>query len=431
MTTRRPAVRLALALSLALAPPAGARVFTVATPQPFALPGGIAGNVLPAPNVDGCGLLGGCPRDFLAFRVALDPASASIAEVRATVPDRLTMDGIGYTSSVVDRQPDGVGIVFIGDVGRWFWVTPPPLQGGERTTILVAAYAAGDLPGSVGGAFLFEDTGSVLHPGPDHVPLIESLCGNGAVDGGGGLFPETCDDGNTVDDDCCSESCVASAVGDPCSDHDACTTGELCGATTCEGGTPVTCGACEQCYTQAGCAAIPRAPAECRTSFVPGRSVLTLRDGANPRGDRASYKWLKGSVTTPSDFGQPLTDDGWDLCVFDGTGQLVLGASAPAGGTCAGRPCWKSLPGRGFLYKDRERTPNGMDVVKLEAGADGRASAVATAKGPTLTMPALGAFTFPLYVQLQGENGQCTFSAFEAANARRNDASLFHGRSTN
>jgi cysteine-rich repeat protein len=419
-----------LGISLSAVASAVARTFTIPSPLPFAA-GGVSGTLLPAPNVDGCAMLGSCPRDFLAFRVALDAGSAPLQEVQVTIPDRPTANGAGYTSSIVDRQPDGVGFLGVGDSVRWFWPNPPRLQGGERTSVLVAAYYDGDLPGSVGGAFLFIDEGDISYPGPEDVALIESTCGNGTVDGGGGLWPETCDDGNAVDDDCCSESCVASADGAACSDHTACTTGETCTALTCGGGTPVTCGACEDCFPQAGCAPVPQAPVLCRTPFTPGRSKLVLRNKANPKADLVNHKWLKGSQTDVGDFGTPETTDGWDLCIFDGTGDLVLGAAAPAGGTCGTRPCWRAIGSRGFRYKDRDRTPSGMDKLTMKAGGNGLSSVVATGKGGTLDMPALGNFAFPLHVQVLGDNGECFYSVFEAQNAARNTSELFVGRSTN
>jgi hypothetical protein len=71
-----------------------------------------------------------------------------------------------------------------------------------------------------------------------------------------------------------------------------------------------------------------------------------------------------------------------------------------------------------------------MDELLLKSGADGFASAIAVGKGPNLHMPALGSLTFPLYVELQGKNGQCTFSYFEPQNASRNDGVQFRGTST-
>ena len=62
-------------------------------------------------------------------------------------------------------------------------------------------------------------------------------CGNGIVEP-----REECDDGNTVDGDCCSSSCTLDARGAPCSDGVFCTAGDECdGAGNCIPGGPNDC----------------------------------------------------------------------------------------------------------------------------------------------------------------------------------------------
>ncbi len=59
------------------------------------------------------------------------------------------------------------------------------------------------------------------------------VCGNGVVESSGS---EECDDGNTVDGDCCSSTCTFEAAAVSCDDGDAGTTGDQCdGAGVCEG----------------------------------------------------------------------------------------------------------------------------------------------------------------------------------------------------
>jgi cysteine-rich repeat protein len=54
------------------------------------------------------------------------------------------------------------------------------------------------------------------------------VCGDGILDPG-----EDCDDGNTVDGDCCSSSCKFETGA--CTDHDGCTTGDVCNHGVCAG----------------------------------------------------------------------------------------------------------------------------------------------------------------------------------------------------
>jgi cysteine-rich repeat protein len=58
------------------------------------------------------------------------------------------------------------------------------------------------------------------------------LCGNDNLDPG-----EQCDDGNTLDGDCCAHDCTFEAAGSPCDDGIACTSQDACdGAGLCRGG---------------------------------------------------------------------------------------------------------------------------------------------------------------------------------------------------
>ena len=64
-----------------------------------------------------------------------------------------------------------------------------------------------------------------------------AVCGNSIVEAG-----EQCDDGNTLDGDCCSSTCQFEAVDSPCPDGQFCNGSETCdGAGSCQAGTPVDC----------------------------------------------------------------------------------------------------------------------------------------------------------------------------------------------
>jgi cysteine-rich repeat protein len=68
--------------------------------------------------------------------------------------------------------------------------------------------------------------------------LFALSCGNGTADAG-----EACDDGNTLDGDCCSSTCQVEADGSTCSDALDCTLGDTCASGlcgVCQVGTPCT-----------------------------------------------------------------------------------------------------------------------------------------------------------------------------------------------
>lgn len=70
-------------------------------------------------------------------------------------------------------------------------------------------------------------------------PVLATSCGNGLLEPGEG---EACDDGNTLDGDCCSASCSFESAGSPCSDGSACSDGDACdGAGGCLAGPPLDC----------------------------------------------------------------------------------------------------------------------------------------------------------------------------------------------
>ncbi len=65
-----------------------------------------------------------------------------------------------------------------------------------------------------------------------------AACGNGIPESG-----EECDDGNTLDGDCCSSQCLFEPGGSVCADGLFCNGDETCdGAGTCDAGAPVDCG---------------------------------------------------------------------------------------------------------------------------------------------------------------------------------------------
>jgi cysteine-rich repeat protein len=94
-----------------------------------------------------------------------------------------------------------------------------------------------------------------VYTGPTHdLGLARALladlgwdCGDGVLDAG-----EQCDDGNTVNGDCCGAACQWEAPGAGCDDGDGCSAGESCdGAGTCFGGGPVFCDDGNRCTADA------------------------------------------------------------------------------------------------------------------------------------------------------------------------------------
>src|SRR5881296_9628 len=114
------------------------------------------------------------------------------------------------------------------------------------------------ITGSPCGTNFFRVEGPGLPPGGVETDLWSvlgkkvAICGNGFLDPG-----EQCDDGNTLDGDCCSSTCQFDPAGAPCTGTNVCLTATTCdGAGVCGGGTP-TLAACNDgnaCTTADTCA---------------------------------------------------------------------------------------------------------------------------------------------------------------------------------
>ena len=51
-----------------------------------------------------------------------------------------------------------------------------------------------------------------------------------------------------------------------------------------------------------------------------------------------------------------------------------------AGLDCAGKPCWKALGTKGFLYKDKDLSSDGVQLIKLLGGDEGKSKILVKAK---------------------------------------------------
>jgi hypothetical protein len=151
------------------------------------------------------------------------------------------------------------------------------------------------------------------------------------------------------------------------------------------------------------------APDVCRTPTISGKAFLALTDKSPDDKDQLQWKWAAGSATTKGEFGDPVNTDDYVLCLYDG-GGLVATLTVPKGGDCSGKPCWTSKP-KGFQYKDKLRTADGIAQLQLSEGADGKAKIQVKGKGVNLPPIDLGMLTSPLTVQLKPSSGGLCFGA--------------------
>lgn len=214
-------------------------------------------------------------------------------------------------------------------------------------------------------------------------------CGNGIVEG-----DEECDDGNTANTDGCTTGCTICGNGVTTS-PEACDDGNLVAGDGCA----------SDCSLE--CPAAP--PGGCRQA---GTSLLTMKDPANPASQIIDWKWTRGEATTFADLGDPKDDsaDDWLACAWS-NGTLVMTAEIPAADSCNGTACWKEKT-TGFIYTDKQATPDGVLKLTLQSGIATRAKVLLKLKGSSIPMPSLGALAGPLTLQLRGPT--CFESVFAA-----------------
>ncbi|MBI3785326.1 MAG: trypsin-like serine protease [Deltaproteobacteria bacterium] len=185
---------------------------------------------------------------------------------------------------------------------------------------------------------------------------------------------QSCDDGNdcTENDSCQMSRCVGTPTtdGTSCDDRNACTNPDVCRAGACVGG------------------ASPAA--NCISSFNPVAGSIRLREPPT-REQQLSWRWLQGSATDKSAFGDPTSVTPYSFCVYDqiaGVDSLVLQKQIVAGGFCGARSCWRKTS-RGFHYGNRSALPSGISGVDLRSGISGKAQIIVRGHGPGLALPSL------------------------------------------
>ena len=221
-------------------------------------------------------------------------------------------------------------------------------------------------------------------------------CGDGILDAG-----ETCDDGNLVNGDCCSSLCQVEAFASPCADDgDPCTLDECDGAGNCGVGAP---------------------RSSCRTAL---KSLLAIKNNADDTKDKLIWKWLKGEATTQGDFGMPTGTTAYTLCLYAGTTSAALGsADIPPGAN------WAPISDKGYKFKDKTGTPEGIQKVVLKGGAAGKAKALVKGKGANLPDVLTGVLPLPVTAQLVNDaNAVCFEGQYDSADVKKNDGTQFKAK---
>ena len=282
----------------------------------------------------------------------------------------------GFVGSLSGRVQFGSGVTLIADVND-----------DGRSDVVVGARRDDD-GGTNRGAiwFLFLDA---------------VACGNGILEGN-----EGCDDGNNLDDDCCSATCQPRPAGALCRDD----------------GSPCTVDACD---AEGRCVHSP--PPTCLASNI---GSLVLNRSERGSGNRFSWKWVGGPALAFDQFGDPSRTTDYAVCIYDGREPVFVFAadfSLPANSR------WVSRQGRRWVYSDPSATTNGLSDAQLKSGPSGTSRVVFRGKGEGLPVPApvSGGQFFRgnpgVIAQLNGSNGLCLETVFTSP--LRNSPRRYRARS--
>ncbi len=99
--------------------------------------------------------------------------------------------------------------------------------------------------------------------------------------------------------------------------------------------------------------------------------------------EKLKIKWKKiQSVTTAASFGAPVTGQtAVAVCLYDDSDVLLGSVEVARGGQFCGRkPCWKAKGSKGFGYKDKSGTADGVTKLNFKSGDAGKGKADVNAK---------------------------------------------------
>jgi len=427
-------------------------------------------------------------RTRIRARVAAAAVGASTVTVespggRAVSSDVFT---VGGTPAVTTFQPtsgvpgavvtvSGLNLLHASRV-TFGGVAAAAVTPGDDGTILLATVP----DDAVSGAITVTTPAGVTGSGAARFTVLPTTpCGDGVVDAG-----EACDDGNLAPGDCCGTTCQYEAAGAACGDDGTGCTDDLCdgggrcthppnagpcddglycnGADSCVGGTcsghagdpcaggPDCRNACNEagrsCLAEIGAPCAPDADlcsadvcdgaGACSHALVPspactepvraGASHLKLVQKGAPDDDRLVWTLGEGGATSSDALGDPRVTTAYGLCLFDGSGALVLRAVLPPGGRCGGKPCWRRQRER-IVYADPTLGTAGMRKLLVKAGRAGKAKLAAVGRGAGLGLPSLPISDLPLTLQLHQSEGPCWSARFSAP--KRDDDERFDARS--
>ncbi len=146
--------------------------------------------------------------------------------------------------------------------------------------------------------------------------------------------------------------------------------------------------------------------------------------------DKLIWKWIKGETTDQSEFADPTSTATYSLCVYSGASPtLVAEVNVSASGSL-----WKPIGSKGYKYKDKNGTQDGIQKIILKGKDQNKSKALVKGKGdnlpdlPPASNPAL-ALDLPVTVQLiNHDNGICFEGVYDSGDVKKNEPALFKAK---
>jgi len=154
----------------------------------------------------------------------------------------------------------------------------------------------------------------------------------------------------------------------------------------------------------------------CVRPILSGMGKLTLKNNGGSK-DRLKFTLKKLQATSLADFGDPTIDTKYSWCLYEQDLLIQEARTQPGANWRAGR--------KGFKYKDKSKSPDGLMKVTLNAGESGKAKLTLGGKGPKLHNPTTP-LNEPVTGQLINSEGMCWDAEFSGA--KKNDAGQYNAK---
>lgn len=172
------------------------------------------------------------------------------------------------------------------------------------------------------------------------------------------------------------------------------------------------------------------APAPAPGCIAPGKAVLLVNEKVAGKEKLKVVLTKLQSAVSPSQFGDPVSGSTqYNICVYDAGDQLQGQYTVDrAGDTCStGKPCFSTVPNKGYKYSDKATAADGILKMSLSGGDAFKGKVVVTGKnlGAMPTGVALALQSQPsATVQVVVSDGGCFGATLPVV--KKNDGSIFN-----